>query len=127
MQCKVSHHICYGFRYSPENFKKLSRKNKFVALFQRFFNYALLRSVSYAPTFCQMKGLMKIHNCDKFHQCNICGCQVINFPMFSWQCSIHEMAFLGPNSLKYCQILLNTSTDVVFKETQTVFEEFWKN
>ena len=102
-----------------------------MALFQRFFDCALLRPMSYAPIFCRMKGLMKIHNRDKFHQCSLCGSQVINFPMFLWRCSIYEMAifggFLGPNSPKYCQILLNISKKVIFKEIQTVFEEFWKN
>ena len=75
----------------------------------------------------QMKSLMKIHNRDKFNQCSICGCQVINLPMFSWRCNIHEMALFsegggrGGSILKpkYCQILLNISLEVVFKDTQT--------
>ena len=32
----------------------------------------------------------------------------------------------GPNSPKYCQILLNISTEVVINEKQTFFEEFFK-
>ena len=44
----------------------LSQKTDFVALFQRFFDYALFYPMSYAPIFCQMKDLMKIHNRGKF-------------------------------------------------------------
>ena len=43
----------------------------------------------------QMKSLMKIHNRDKFHHCTIYGCQVINLPIFSWHCNIHEMALFS--------------------------------
>ena len=72
---------------------------------------------------------MKIHNCVKFHLYSICGCQVINFPMFLLQCSIHEMAlfggFLGPNCLKYCLILLKLAPEVVFKERKTVFSKIF--
>ena len=39
----------------------------------------------------------------------------------------HFGGFLGLNSPKYYQILLKFSPEVVFKETQTVFEKFWKN
>ena len=50
--------------------------------------------------------------------------------MFLWQWSIHEMVlfggFLGPNSPKYCHILPKFLLEVVFNESQTVFEEFWK-
>ena len=35
--------------------------------------------------------------------------------------------FLGPNSPKYCQILPKFFLEVVLKEPQTLFEEFWKN
>ena len=47
--------------------------------------------MGHAQIFCQMKGLMKIHNCGKFHLYSICGCQVINFQFFLWQYSIHEL------------------------------------
>ena len=73
---------------------------------------------------------MKIHNRGTFHIYSICSCQVIHFQMFSWQCSIHEIVlfggFLGPNSPKCCQILPKVLPELVFKETQTVFQEFWK-
>ena len=50
--------------------------------------------------------------------------------MFFWQCSIHKMALcggggegaLGPNSPKYCPILLKFAPEVVFKETQSVWK-----
>ena len=82
-----------------------AKKNNFLAYFERFVVYAFLRPVSYTPIFCQIKCLMEVHNCGKFHYGSICGCQVINFQMFSWRCSIHEMApfggFLGPFSPKW--------------------------
>ena len=73
---------------------------------------------------------MKIHYCGKFHLYSICGCQVINLQMFSWQSSIHEIALFGGfwalTPPKCCQILPKFLPELVFKETQTVFEEFWK-
>ena len=58
----------------------------------------------------QMKGLMKTYNCGKFHLYSICFSQVINFQMFLWCCSIHEMdpfrEVLGPFSSKYSPIWL---------------------
>ena len=59
MRCNITHHIYYGFWYSSENSKKLSQKTDFLALFQRFFVYALLRPLSYAPIFFQMKCLIR--------------------------------------------------------------------
>ena len=74
--------------------------------------------------FWQMKGLIKIHNRGKFYEYSILDCQVINFQSFSYRFSIHEMPrfgeILGPNSAKYCHILINVSPQVVFKETKTV-------
>ena len=68
---------------------------------------------------------MNIHNHGKFHLYSICGCQVINFQMFSWRCSIDEIVLfgeggrgrgLGPNSSKCCQILEKFLPKLVFKE-----------
>ena len=70
-----------------------------------------------AQIFCQMKGLMKICNRGKFHLHSICGSKVINSQKFLWRCSIHE----------YGSILLKLAPEVFFEETQTVFQEFWKN
>ena len=53
--------------YTFVNSKKLTQNTHFLALFQRFFDHALLRLMSYAPISGQMKGLMKIHNRGKFH------------------------------------------------------------
>ena len=72
-----------------------------------------------------------MYNRGKFHLYSICGCQVIKFEMFSWRCSIHEMAhfgeFLGPNSPKNGQILLKFLPEIVLKDSKTVFEESLKN
>ena len=59
---------------------------------------------------------MKIHNQVKFYEYSILDCQVINFQSFSYQFSIHEMPLfgevVGPNSLKYYQILPNTTVSI---------------
>ena len=72
-----------------------------------------------------------MYNRGKFHLYSICGCRVIKFQMFSWRCSIHEMAhfwgFLGPNSPKYDPILLKFLAEVVLKDKKTVLDESLKN
>ena len=101
------------------------KKTHSLAYFQRFFVYALLRAMSHASIFCQIEGLMKIHNSCKFHEYSVWSCQVINFQRFSHQFSIYEMVlfrvFLGPNSLKYCVILIKFSPEVVFNNRKIVF------
>ena len=70
-------------------------------IFKRFFVYAI--------TFCQSKDLMKIHNCHKFHQYNIYGCQVNNFQV------------LGTDSVL---ILLWRASGPLLPEKQSDFAEF---
>ena len=110
---------------------KWSQKTVFLAFFQRFSDHVLLLPTNDAHTLCQMEGLMEIHNHGKFHLYIISGCPIINFQMFSWRCSIHELVhfggFWGPNSPKYGPILLKLAPEVAFKETQTLCQEFWKN
>ena len=106
-------------------FQEIKPKNWFSGSFSEVFQLRLLlRPMSYALIFWQMKGLIKIHNCGKFYEYSILDCQVINFQSFSYRFSIHEMPLfgevLGPNSSKYCQILLKFSPQVVLKETKTV-------
>ena len=107
--------------------KKLNQKNHFLARFRRFFNYA----VSYALFFWQMTGLIKIHSRVEFYEYSVLDCQVTNFQSFLYQFSVHDMPLfgevVGPNSPKYCQILLKFSPQVVFEETKTVVQEFLKN
>ena len=91
--------------------------------------YALqLHPMSYTLIFWQMTDLIKIHNRGEFYECSILDCQVINFQSFSYRFSIHEMPLfeevLGPNSPKYCQILLKFSPQVVFKEKKQCFKNF---
>ena len=124
-------HQAYGsFYFILKRNLKLSQKADFLAHFERFLVYAFLRPVSYTPIICPIKCLMEVHNCGKFHWCSICGCQVINFQMFSWQCSIHEMApfggFLGPFSPKYGSSLLKFRPEVFFHKTKTVSEKSFK-
>ena len=62
MQCKVMHHIFDSFYSILKKWSKLGQKTDFLAHF-----YALLCLIIYAPIFCQIKGLMKVHNRGKFH------------------------------------------------------------
>ena len=105
------------FHFIQKKWSKLGQKANFVAYFERFFVYILLRPVIYAPVFCQIIRLMEVHNGGKFYQYSICGFQVIKFGMFSWLCIIHEMIpfgwFLGPFSPKHGQNLLTFWPEVV--------------
>ena len=74
--------ICDGLHWILKKVSKLGQKTDFVGYFQSFLVYALLRLVSYAQIFCQMKGLIEIHNPGKFHLYTISLCQVIDFQMF---------------------------------------------
>ena len=111
--------------------KNSAKKLNFWLIFGSFSitpSYAL----SVTPQFlCQIKGLMKMYNRGKFHLYSICGCQVIKFEMFSWRCSIHEMAhfggFLGPNSPKCGPIRLKFGPRLFLMEIKTLLQEFFKN
>ena len=99
------HQAYNSFYYIFKEHLKLSQKINFLAHFVRFLLYAFLRPVSYTLIFCQTKRLIEVHNRGNFHWCIICGCQVINFQMFLWQSSIHEMASFGEVSKPFlCQI-----------------------
>ena len=120
-----------GFYFILKKHLKLSQKNNFLAHFERFLVYAFLHPASYTQIFCQIKCLMEVHNCGKFHYCSICGCQVISFQMFSWQCSIQEMApfgggFLGPFPPKYGSSLLKFRPAVASHKAKTVSEHSFK-
>ena len=77
------HQILDNFYSVQKKWSKFPPKNDFVAHFQRFCYYVLLHPMSYSQFFCQMKGLIKIHNRGKFHQYSICGYEVTNFQMVS--------------------------------------------
>ena len=67
MQRNVMHQAYGGFYFILEKHLKLSQKTDFLAHFERFLVYAFLRPVRYTPIFCQIKCLMEVHNCGKFH------------------------------------------------------------
>ena len=73
---------------------------------------------------------MVIHNSGKFHQDRICGSKVINFQMFSWRCTSHEMAlfwgFLGPFNPKYDSNVLKFGPEVFHHETKSVYEQCFR-
>ena len=100
---------------------KISRNwannTNFLAIFQRFSDYTLLRPMSYALDFWEIKSSIKMYNRGEIYWYTIFCFQVINFQGFSYQFSIHEMTrfgkVLGHNSPKYCQIelkIFNTCT-----------------
>ena len=106
-------------------FQEIKPKNWFSGSFSEVFQlHLLLRPMSYALIFWQMKGLIKIHNRGTFYEYSILDCQLINFQSVSYRFSIHIMPLfgevLGLNSHKYCQILLTFSPQVVFKKTKTM-------
>ena len=82
------------------------------------------------PTPYELHTMDVVRNRGKFDLCSICGCQVINFQMFSWWYSIHEMAplgeFLGPFSPNMTQICCNFDPRNASHKPKTVFEQFFK-
>ena len=54
-----------------------SVKKPILGPFQGFSVCTLLRPMSYAPIFGQIKGLIEIHKRVKFHQYSMCRCEVI--------------------------------------------------
>ena len=104
----------------------MPKKPIFGVFLRRFYGHALRPPQCHVYIFCQMKGLMKIHNRAKFQLRSICGSQVINFQMFSGPRNSHELGhfggFLGPNSPKNASILLKIAPEVDLKEINTVLE-----
>ena len=73
---------------------------------------------------------MLAHTRGKFHQHSICGSQVTYFQMFSWQCSIHQMApfweFPGLFSPKYHLNQLKVGPEVFHHKKKTVYKHCFK-
>ena len=67
MQYNAMHQAYGGFYFILKKHLKLSQKTHFLAHFERFLVYTFLRHVSYTPIFSQIKFLMEVHNCGKFH------------------------------------------------------------
>ena len=63
-------------------------KKLIIGSFWEFFVCGILHPMSYVPRFCQMKDLIKIYVCGKFHHYSICGCELRSF-LHGF--SIHEM------------------------------------
>ena len=80
------------FLLNYEKWLKLGQKTYILVYFEMFLVYFLLLPKSYAPRFCQIKDLIKIHVPGKFHQYSICGCEVKIFQSFSYVFSIDEIA-----------------------------------
>ena len=73
--------------------------------------------MNYTPRFCQIKDLIKIYICGKFHQYSICSCEIKKFQSFlcidsvSMKWPLFEL--FGPYIPYYCSILLKFWPDVV--------------
>ena len=81
MHWRLVHQACDRFYFILGKHLNLSQKTDFLLHFDRFFVYALLRPMIYVLVFCQMKGLINIHNHGKCNHYTICRCQVTNFQM----------------------------------------------
>ena len=106
-----------------------------LAHFESFFVYAFLQPMSYTPRFFQVKDIIKIYICGKFHQYSICGCGVKKFQIFRnnsaflfgfWGLMKPFWSFLDSYSPKYCSILLKFWPEVASNKRNTVFEKSFK-
>ena len=124
------HQIHYCYYWSIKNWSNLGQKVYFLAHLESFFVYTLLHSMSQATKSCQMKDLIKIYICGKFHQYSICGCEGKSFQNFSYWFSIHKMApffefwaLTPPNIVRSCW---NFEQRKFSNKTKTVFEKSFK-
>ena len=79
MHCRIKYRICHGFWCSLKIDQNEAKKLISWLIFG-YFSFtpsSLLRPMRQASMFCQNEVLMKIHNRVKFHEYNICGCQVM--------------------------------------------------
>ena len=106
-------------------------KKPFFGIFSKFFRPRPPNHLMPRANLLSMKGLMEIDNRAKFYFHSVCSSQVKNFQKVSWRWSIHELGhfgrFLGPNSPKYCPILMKLAPEVVFKERNRVFQKILTN
>ena len=104
---------------------KLGQKSFWLILW--VFLFMPSYTLSYAPRFCQMKDLIKIYICGKFHHYSICGCDVKDFwidaASMNWPLFRVFWALTFPNILK----LLAFWQEVVSNKTNSVFEKSFKN
>ena len=99
---------------------------KSLAHFVSFFVYALLHLMSCAPKFCQMKELVKIYTCDRFHHYTICGCEAkyfwIDSAFMKWPLFRFFWPLTFPNIVQSCWHF-----DQTIKQTQClkILSKFW--
>ena len=105
-------------------------KKRFLRFFSEVFWPRPSKPYGHTLILFQMKDLMVIHIDGKFHQDSISGYKVINFPMFLWRCSSHEMGpfweFLDLFTPKYDSNLLKFAPEVVHHKTKTMCEQCFK-
>ena len=118
--------IIDSFYNIQKKWSKLGQKTDFWLIFEGF-SLTPSYTLWFTPQFLrQMKGLIKIYNRGKFHLYSICGSQVINVQIFSWQWNIHEMAHFGGfwdhNFHKNGQIVLKYGSEVEHHKTKMAYE-----
>ena len=101
--------ICNSFFYLVLKIPRKEAKKPFFWLFSEVFPPRPSMPYGPRPNFLPSERSHE-DNRGKFHHDNVCSSKVINFQMFSWRCSSHEMdlfwPFLGPFSPKYGSNLL---------------------
>ena len=108
----------------------MDQKTNFLAHFDRFFGYAHLRPTNYDPNFWQKKDFNKVHNGGKFHSYSVCGYQLINFQMFSYQSAFMKWPrfrfFFEPLLPQIMLITLKLSPKLVFEIRKTLLQRYLK-
>ena len=99
------------------NAQSQAKKLIFLVHFESFPLYTFLYPMSYVPRFCQMKELIKVYICGKFHQYSICGCEIKNFDSFSYWFSICEMAPFGG----FCALTPTNIVQSIVKYCSNIF------
>ena len=85
------HQLCYCFYFIIKKWSKLSQKLVFWLILRGFLITPPYTLINYTPIFYQIKHLIVWRGRYIIlvnHYCNICGCQVINFQIFS--CSMQH-------------------------------------
>ena len=130
MQCNVMHQECGGFYFILKKHLELSQKTDFLAHFERFLVYALLRPVSYTPIFCQIKCLMgRYIIVVSFISVAFVAVKLKIFKCFRGDAASMKWPLLGgfwALSLTYGSSLLKFRPEVVSHKTKTVSEQSFK-
>ena len=115
MQCKIMHHMCDGFKCILENSWHLNRETDFLTHFKMFFLYAFLCPMSYVPTFCQIKDLLKTLN-------RLIGVSFISIAFIAVKLKMFIILYPNSASMKW-PCFEEFLPELIFKLRKTVFEQ----